>query len=78
MSETCKTCKKKFDSGIWISPQFVEEKVLLFCSERCKNEYLKKKLNRIKTEYPKYYDKIIKSSKDIDNNPFWIKKQNET
>lgn len=75
MSETCKTCKKKFDSGIWIAPQFVEEGVLLFCSEKCKNGYLKKKVNRIKTEYPKYYDKIIKSSKDIDNNPFWIKKK---
>lgn len=77
MSETCKTCKKKFDSGIWISPQFVGEKVLLFCSEKCKKEYLKKKLGRIKTEYPKYYDKIIKSSKDMDNNPFWIKKKDK-
>ncbi|MBI2451620.1 hypothetical protein HYV50_00915 [Candidatus Pacearchaeota archaeon] len=64
MSEICKTCKKKFDSGIWIASQFRDEKVLLFCSDKCKNEYLKMKLNRIKTEYSKYYDKIIKSSKN--------------
>lgn len=38
MSETCKTCKKKFDSGIWIAPQFADERVLLFCSEKCKRE----------------------------------------
>ena len=68
MSETCKTCKKGFDSGIWISPQFRDEKILLFCSEKCKNEYIKKKLNRIKTEYPNYYDKIIKSSEWHDKN----------
>jgi len=64
MTETCKICRKKFDSGIWIAPQFVDERVLLFCSEKCKKEYLKKKFNRIKTEYPKYYDKIMKSSRD--------------
>lgn len=60
MSETCKTCRKKFDSGIWIAPQFVDEKVLLFCSDKCKKEYLKKKLNRIKIEYPKYYGRLKK------------------
>lgn len=32
MTETCKTCKKEYVSGIWMSPQFVDEKVLLFCS----------------------------------------------
>lgn len=63
MSETCKTCKKKFDSGIWLSPEFKEEKVLLFCSEKCKKKYLKMKLRRIKTEYPNYYEKLRKSSK---------------
>src|SRR3989344_6892922 len=61
MSETCKTCKKEFDSGIWLAPQFADEKVLLFCSEKCKNEYLGMKLQRIKGNYPKYYDKIKKS-----------------
>jgi len=108
ISEKCKTCKEKFDSGIWISPQFADEKVLLFCSEnfekvgkskfsdknfaqissgilipdtfkskgfevfgnrnyakfssdKCKREYLKMKLNRIKTGYPKYYDRLVKS-----------------
>lgn len=63
MSEICKTCKKKFDSGIWIAPQFADEKVLLFCSNKCKKKYLEKKLNRIKTEYPKYHEKLKKSSK---------------
>src|SRR3989338_8197870 len=72
MTETCKTCRKKFDSGIWVDPQFRDEKVLLFCSEECKKEYLKKKLSRIKTEYPKYYDKIMKPSRDAGENPFWI------
>ena len=75
MSEICKTCRKLFDSGIWISPQFIEEKVLLFCSDKCKKDYLKKKLNRIKIEYPKYYDKIIKSSKNIEEHPFWMKNE---
>lgn len=63
MSETCKTCKEKFDFGIWIAPQFKEEGVLLFCSEKCKAEYLKMKLRRIKDEYPAYYSKIVKSAK---------------
>ncbi len=61
MAEICKTCKNKFDSGIWIALQFVDEGVLLFCSEKCKKEYIKKKLDRIKTEYPKYYEKLKKS-----------------
>ena len=77
MGETCKTCKKKFDSGIWIASQFAEEKVLLFCSEKCKKEYLKKKLRRIKIEYPKYYDEIVKSSKEVEKHPFWIKKKDK-
>ena len=64
MTETCKTCRKKFDSGIWISPQFADEGVLLFCSEKCKKEYLKMKFRRIKTQYPNYYNKIMKSSKN--------------
>ena len=63
MTETCKTCKEQFDYGIWMSSQFADEKVLLFCSEKCKKEYIKQKLKRIKTEYPKYYDKLMMSSK---------------
>jgi len=58
MGEFCKTCRKKFESGIWLSPEFVNEKVFLFCSEDCKKKYLKMKLRRIKTQYPKYYKKI--------------------
>jgi len=57
MSEICKTCRKKFNSGIWLSPQFKDEKVLLFCSDKCKNRYLKMKLRRIKVNYPKYHSK---------------------
>ncbi len=60
MSEICKTCHKNFDSGIWMSPQFVDEKVLLFCSDKCKNKYIQMKLERIKVNYPKYYQKIMK------------------
>lgn len=73
MSENCKTCRNKFDSGIWLSPQFREEKVLLFCSDKCKKEYLKMKLRKIRTEYPKYYEKLKKSSRKAEVNPFWIK-----
>jgi len=60
VKETCKTCRKKFDSGIWLAPEFVDEKVLLFCSEKCKKEYLKMKLRGIKTQYPGHYEKIKK------------------
>jgi ribosomal protein L24E len=63
MTETCKTCRKEFDSGIWLAPQFADEKVLLFCSEECKIDYLKMKLRRIKTNYPNYYEKLKKSKK---------------
>ena len=72
MSEICKICRKKFDSGIWISPQFADENVLLFCSEKCKKEYIKMKLERIKTGYPQYYKKIVKSIKNPKENPFWF------
>jgi len=58
MTETCKTCKNEFDSGIWMSSQFKDEKVFLFCSEKCKNEHIEMKLRRIKVNYPKYYEKI--------------------
>lgn len=61
LNEECKTCKKEVKFGIWISPQFADEKVLLFCSDKCKIKYIKRKLRRIKTEYPKYYKKITKS-----------------
>jgi ribosomal protein L24E len=63
MTKKCKFCGKEVDSGIWISPQFKDEKVLLFCSDRCKNKYIKAKLKRIKIEYPKYYSKLIKNAK---------------
>ena len=63
MSETCKTCRKEFNEGIWLSPKFGDEKVLLFCSGRCKKKYIKAKLRRIKVEYPKYYSKLIKIKK---------------
>jgi len=59
MSEKCKTCKEEFDSGIWLSPQFKDEKVLLFCSEKCREEYIKMKLRRLKWNYPKYYEKVM-------------------
>jgi ribosomal protein L24E len=58
MKNSCRFCKKEYCSGIWLSPQFADEKVLLFCSEKCKENYLKKKLERIRAEYPNYYEKI--------------------
>ena len=64
MAEKCKTCKNIFNEGIWLAPQFSDEKVLLFCSERCKYEYIKAKLQRIKFNYPKYYEKVVKSLKE--------------
>ena len=60
MSEKCKTCREEFNSGIWLASQFADEKVLLFCSEECKKKYLERKLKKIKVEYPKYYDKLVK------------------
>ena len=64
MNEACKTCKKEFNSGIWLAPQFKDEKVLLFCSEKCKKAYLKMKLERIKVNYPKYHDRLLKTKGD--------------
>lgn len=64
MTETCKFCKKEISSGIWLSPQFIDEKVLLFCSKKCKEDYLKKKLRRIKAEYPSYYEKIKEAAEN--------------
>jgi len=61
MSEKCKVCKEKFNSGIWLTPQFKEEKVFLFCSDKCKNKYIKEKLERIKMKYPNYYNKLLKT-----------------
>lgn len=58
MTEKCKTCKKQFNSGIWLAPQFRDEKVLLFCSNKCKKEYIKMKLRRIKMNYPGYYARL--------------------
>jgi len=67
MAETCKTCKNKFESGVFLSPQFSDEKVLLFCSDKCQDKYIKAKLERIKVSYPKYYYKLIKLSKSKEN-----------
>lgn len=64
MTETCKNCKNTFYSGIWMSPQFSDEKVLLFCSEKCRDEYIKIRLNRIKIEYPKYYRRLSKDGEE--------------
>ena len=61
MSEKCKVCKEKFNSGIWLTPQFKEEKVFLFCSDKCKNKHIKEKLERIKMKYPNYYNKLLKT-----------------
>ncbi|MEK6927474.1 MAG: hypothetical protein AABX11_03500 [Nanoarchaeota archaeon] len=75
MTETCKFCKKEFNSGIWLASQFADEKVLLFCSEKCKEDYLKKKLRRIKAEYPNYYEKIKKvaeSEVSLDNKDIYM------
>jgi len=71
MSEKCKNCRREFNSGIWISPQFADEKVLLFCSEKCKKEYLKMKLERIKVNYPKFHEKIMQTSKNWKEGVFW-------
>lgn len=70
MGEICKSCHKEFGSGIWISPQFKDEKVLLFCSEKCKNKYIEMKLERIKVEYPRYYTKLGSSAKSRASNLF--------
>ncbi len=67
MKIKCKICKNEFKSGIWLAPEFVDEKVLLFCSEKCKDEYIKAKLNRIKSSYPDYYQKLITEKKRYKN-----------
>jgi ribosomal protein L24E len=54
MGEICKNCRNRFGSGIWMASQFKDEKVLFFCSDKCKNKYIKMKLARIKVNYPKY------------------------
>ena len=58
-----------------MTQQFADEKVLLFCSEKCKKEYIKMKLERIKAEYPGYYKKMMKSIKNPKENPFWFDRQ---
>lgn len=67
MKENCKTCKRECSEGIWLSPQFKNEKVLLFCGKECKKKYLLAKLERIKVNYPDYYKKVK------NNGAFWIK-----
>ncbi|OGJ18242.1 hypothetical protein A3K73_00385 [Candidatus Pacearchaeota archaeon RBG_13_36_9] len=74
MAEKCKTCHKEFNSGIWIAPQFADEEVLLFCSEKCRKEYKKMKLKRIKSGYSGYHKKLIESiKKGRSINPFFSK-----
>lgn len=65
--EYCAVCKKNCQSGIWLSPQFSNEKVLLFCSNECKEKYIQNKLERIKVNYPSFYEKVK------DKGAFWIK-----
>lgn len=79
MTETCKFCRKAFDVGIWLSPQFPDERVLLFCSETCKQGYLRKKLGRIKEEYPKYYERVRKmmASAGKKGEAFWLLEKSE-
>ncbi len=62
MGEIRKTSRKAFYCELWMSPQFRDEKVLPFCSEKCKQEYIKAKLRRIKVEYPKDYAQLIKKT----------------
>jgi hypothetical protein len=57
ISKKCKFCCKECTLGIWISPQFIDEKVLLFCSVTCKDKYISTKLDKIKINYPKFYEK---------------------
>ncbi|MFT4326154.1 MAG: hypothetical protein ACMXYK_01500 [Candidatus Woesearchaeota archaeon] len=66
--ELCKTCKKECQSGVWLAPQFAREKTLLFCSETCKEAYIKYKLERIKVNYPSFYEKVKHKG------AFWVKK----
>jgi len=78
MAKKCKNCHKEFESGIWIASQFADEKVLLFCSEKCKKEYKRKKLEHIKSGYPGYYKKLIESLKKGKSiNPFFSKEDLE-
>jgi len=68
MSKACRNCKKEISSGIWIESKFKDTPIYIFCSEKCKEEYSKSKLTRIKTEYPKYHEKIMKLSEKKDFN----------
>ena len=68
--EKCIFCRKECSAGIWRSPQYKSEKVLLSCSADCRDKYLLMKMERIKVNYPKFYDKLIKSKKQ---GAFWIK-----
>jgi len=64
----CKNCKINALSGIWVESQFKGNSPLLFCSEECKKDFVRMRLNRIKVEYPKYYEKVMKlNKKDRDN-----------
>lgn len=58
--ERCKFCGEDISQGIWISSQFANEKVYLFCSDKCMKEFLIKKLEKIRVEYPGYYKKLKK------------------
>lgn len=56
--ESCKFCKEKCQSGIWLSPQFANEKTLLFCSKECQEKYIKEKFEKIKVNYPSFYENV--------------------
>ncbi len=68
IKKKCKNCKDEVDSKVWISPQFVDENVLLFYCDKCKKKYLENKLERIKEGYPDYYNKLVK--KKVNNTFF--------
>lgn len=66
MTEKCKNCKKEIESGIFESSQFKEQRTYLFCSEKCRDEFVKMKLERIKVNYPRYYDEVTKDPNGVD------------
>ena len=68
--EKCKFCREDCSAGIWISPQYKSENVLLFCSTNCRDKYISNKMERIKVNYPKFYEKLATSK---NQGAFWIK-----
>lgn len=56
----CTECKQEISSGIWVESKFKDSSLLLFCTEKCKKEYIRRKIEKIKTGYPEYYKKEMK------------------